>query len=127
MLVGSAHGRTSALSGLGVVSNLLQSVQRLLLGIMAQLGFRRHRVSRSRQESNDDASADQEAQGLNQDNRTSDSVSNQQQPTSQSLRKRTAGPGKVHGIHDSSEDKSNEKPDGNSYWNGNSTQFDGDE
>lgn len=94
---------------------------------MAQLGFRRRRVSRSRQESNDDASADQEAQGLNQDIRTSDSVSNQQQSTSQSLRKRTAGPGKVHGIHDSNEDKSNKEPDGNSYWNGNSTQFDGDE
>lgn len=110
--VAGAH--ESALGGVGIISRLLRSAKQLLLSILAQLGFHGNAENRRRQ-SDEAVPADQ---------RPADSAT---QTRSQSLRKRHTKPGTVHGIDHSNDTDSKKGPDSNSYWNGNSTQFDGDE
>lgn len=50
----------------------------------------------------------------------------QHRSVDQPLRRRPVQQSRVHGIHDASDDEDKD-PDGNKYWNGNSTQFDADE
>ena len=48
---------------------------------------------------------------------------------SQAVKRRNAAPGKVHTVHDAGEgvESESDDPDSNKYWNGNSTQFDGND
>ena len=65
-----------------------------------------------------------QAENEQQEAQTSGSATGRQNNVSQAKR-RAAGPGKVHTVHDTEVDSEPDDPDGNSYWNGNSTQFDG--
>ena len=67
---------------------------------------------------------DQAAAEQRQD-RASGSLSSRQSTVSQTAKRKTSKPGKVHTVHDAEGSSESDDPDGNKYWNGNSTQFDG--
>ena len=55
------------------------------------------------------------------------SATSRETGASQALKRRKAAPGKVHTVHDAGEGTESDDPDSNQYWNGNSTQFDGND
>ena len=57
----------------------------------------------------------------------SGSATSREAGASQALKRRKAAPGKVHTVHDDGEGTESDDPDSNQYWNGNSTQFDGND
>ena len=77
------------------------------------------------------------SQDLHRDSGAATSQQHRQQPVSgsatsreagasQTAKRRNAAPGKVHTVHDAGEGVESD-PDSNKYWNGNSTQFDGND
>lgn len=66
-----------------------------------------------------------QAAATQQETQASGSTTSRQTIVSQAAKRRTALPGKVHTVHDAEDESESDDPDGNSYWNGNSTQFDG--
>lgn len=121
-----AGGSHSGFGSFSVLSRLLQSVRQFIIRFLTQLGFGCERRDRSNQD-DADASTAQQAAEPGQDDMRPNRANNQKETASQLLRKRNRQPGITHSIHDTQDDDSNKKPDGNSYWNGNSTQFDADE
>ena len=121
-----AGGNYSAFGSFKGLSNFLLAVRQLIIRILAQLGFGHKMRDRSSQDNADAPNASQAA-GSGQDSIRPDRPAKQQDPASHLLRKRNRQPATIHSLHDPDHSDSNKKPHGNTYWNGNSTQFDADE
>ena len=66
--------------------------------------------------------------GLQSEEQASGSSTARQNTYSQAMKRKNAEARKVHTVHDSNDQEGQEgDPDGNSYWNGNSTKFDADD
>jgi len=57
----------------------------------------------------------------------SGSATSREAGASKAVKRRNAAPGKIHTVHDAGEGSESDDPDSNKYWNGNSTQFDGND
>ena len=66
--------------------------------------------------------------GQQSDEQASGSSTARQNAYSQALKRKNAEARKVHTVHDDGDQVGpHDDPDGNSYWNGNSTKFDADD
>ena len=66
--------------------------------------------------------------GLQSEEQASGSSTARQNAYSQAMKRRNAEARKVHTVHDDNDQEGQgDDPDGNSYWNGNSTKFDADD
>lgn len=67
------------------------------------------------------------AQQLSEEQASANSTA-RQNAYSQAMKRKNAAARKVHTVHDNDDGEGeDENPDGNSYWNGNSTKFDADD
>ena len=71
------------------------------------------------------SSRNRNRQSTQQEAQATGSTTGRQLGASQPVRRRPAESGKVYTVHDTNSQNASDDSDSNTYWNGNSTQFDG--
>ncbi|KAL0050943.1 hypothetical protein WJX82_010740 [Trebouxia sp. C0006] len=107
------------------VSDLTRSLAELGVQSQTSLRLRHTQASAGSRDLHRDSGAATPQQQRQQP--ASGSATSRETGASKAVKRRNAAPGKIHTVHDAGEGSESDDPDSNKYWNGNSTQFDGND